>query len=262
VRAFRDPEIAHGEGSLDPKRDIATMEIECLLADMEVAQRRLEKLELNIKKMKNKDDEIELPILRRCLAALEAETPIRSLDLKPDEIKKMRGYAFLTAVAPGDPQRRRGRRREGRLDRGEPSDSKSSRRGRAPPCARSPPRSRRRSPGSNPPTRAPSSRTWGSPSRRRSGHHAAFGLLGLIQFLTAGEDECAAGRSPPARAPRRRPARSTPTSSAGSSGPRWWPTAIWSRRQPAAAREKAQLRAEGRDYVVQDGDVINFRFNV
>src|SRR5215467_2908368 len=48
---------------------------------LDVAQRRLERLELNIRKAKNKDDEMELPIMKRCLEALERETPIREVDL-------------------------------------------------------------------------------------------------------------------------------------------------------------------------------------
>jgi len=43
VRAFRDPEIVHSEGPIDPKRDVATMETELILADLDVAQRRLER---------------------------------------------------------------------------------------------------------------------------------------------------------------------------------------------------------------------------
>ena len=62
-----------------------------------MAQRRLQRLELNIKKMKNKEDDLELPVMKRCLEALEREQPIRELDLQPDELKKIRGFAFLTA---------------------------------------------------------------------------------------------------------------------------------------------------------------------
>ncbi|HXH28791.1 MAG TPA: DUF933 domain-containing protein, partial [Candidatus Polarisedimenticolia bacterium] len=97
VRAFRDPEIVHSEGAIDPRRDIETMETELILADLDVAQRRVERLELNLKKAKNKDDEMELPLVRRCLEALEKETPIRRLELQDDDMKRLRGFAFLTA---------------------------------------------------------------------------------------------------------------------------------------------------------------------
>src|SRR5436309_9731763 len=97
VRAFRDDSIPHSEGGLDPRRDAGTMETELILADLDVAQRRLERLELNIKKAKNKDDELELPAVRRCLEALERETPIRELALSEEDVKKIRGFAFLTA---------------------------------------------------------------------------------------------------------------------------------------------------------------------
>src|SRR2546425_2203983 len=97
VRAFRDDSIPHGQGPLDPRRDVSNMETELILADLEVAQRRLERLELNIKKAKNKEDELELPVVKRCLEALERETPIRELELSDEDTKKIRGFAFLTA---------------------------------------------------------------------------------------------------------------------------------------------------------------------
>src|SRR4029450_44591 len=97
VRSFADEEIPHPEGSIDPKRDLETMETEFLLSDLDVASRRVEKLRLNIRKVKNPEDEKELPVLARCLEALERETPIRSLDFSADEEKRIRGFAFLTA---------------------------------------------------------------------------------------------------------------------------------------------------------------------
>src|SRR5262249_5954144 len=97
VRAFTSASIPHSEGPIDPRRDVATMETELILADLDVAQRRLERLELNIRKAKNKDDEMELPIMKRCLEALERETPIREVDRPDDVLKKIRGFAFLTA---------------------------------------------------------------------------------------------------------------------------------------------------------------------
>jgi hypothetical protein len=264
VRAFRDPEIAHSEGTIDPPRDIATMEIECLLADMEVAQKRLEKLELNIKKMKNKDDELELPILRRCLEALEAETPIRSLDLKPDEIKKMRGYAFLTArpllvilnVDESDAGKVGSIASKFGLD-------ELARRPRTAVCtisAKVEEEIARLEPAD---ARAFLDDLGVAEPAKDRVIHAGFGLLGLIQFLTAGEDECRGWAIPAGtRAPQ---AAGTIHSDIERGFIRAEVVAyddLVAAGSLAAAREKAQLRAEGRDYVVKDGDVINFRFNV
>src|SRR5215831_17172409 len=97
VRAFPDDEIPHAEGSLDPRRDLETMETEFLLSDLEVTSRRAEKLRLNLKKSKSAEDEKELAVLTTCLVALERETPIRALQFTPEEEKRLRGFAFLTA---------------------------------------------------------------------------------------------------------------------------------------------------------------------
>ena len=264
LRAFEDPTLQHSEGRLDPLRDAATMEMELLLADLEVAQRRVERLELNLRKAKNKDDELELPIVRRCLEALEKETPIRALDLKPEETRRIRGFAFLTAkpllllVNLGEQEAARvgeaaalhglgefaGRphtavtglsaKVEEEIARLEPADARAFL----------------------------DDLGIAEPARDRV-IHAAFGLLGLVQFLTAGEDECRGWAIPDkTRAPQ----------AAGvihSDIERGFIRAevvsyddLVAAGSLAAARERALLRSEGRDYVVRDGDVINFRFNV
>lgn len=264
VRAFRDEAIPHSEGPIDPRRDIGTMETELILADLDVAQRRLERLELNIKKAKNKEDELELPIVRRCLEGLEREKPIRELDLSEEDIKKIRGFAFLTAkpmllivnldesdvpkmagfVEPFGLHEFAARRQmalcaisakvEEEIASLDPADAQAFL----------------------------DDLGLKEPAKDRL-IRAAFGLLGLIQFFTVGEDEC---RAWPVRrgvtAPR----------AAGTVHSDFEKGFIRAEVVPyddliatgsiAAAREKAKLRSEGKTYVVQDGDVINFRFNV
>ena len=98
VRAFEDPAVHHPQGSVDPKRDLAGLLDELILKDMTVVEARLEKL----KKSKNvgvKEAVDEQPLLERCLEALESGTPIRDLDFRPEEEKALRGYQFLTAKA-------------------------------------------------------------------------------------------------------------------------------------------------------------------
>jgi hypothetical protein len=88
-------------------------------------------------------------------------------------------------------------------------------------------------------------------------------MLELITYFTAARRKCAPG--PSAAAPRRPapPARSTPTSSAASSAPRSWPTrTIEEHKSEAAVKAAGKLRLEGKEYVVVDGDVMHFRFNV
>ena len=263
VRAFRDPEIAHAEGAVDPRRDIETMEVELMLADLEVAQRRIERLELNLKKAKSKEDEAELPVIRRCLQALERETPIRALDLKPEEVRRIRGFAFLTAkpllviVNLDDSDASRigslaadlgfdagGRRQTGLC--GIAAKVEEEMAGLEPADARA----------------FLEDLGLAEPARDRV-IRAAFSLLGLVQFFTVGEDEC---RAWPVVKGSRAP------QAAGSIHSDFEKGFIRAEVVPyddlvaagslAAARERALLRAEGKDYEVRDGDVINFRFNV
>src|SRR5262245_18543238 len=264
VRAFRDPTIVYSEGAIDPARDVATMELEMVLADLEVAQRRLERLQLNIRKAKNKDDELELPVVQTCRSALEKEIPIREIDLRPDDLKRIPGFAFLTAkpllviVNLDEAEAAKVATAAADLGLGE-----RAARPRTAVCGR--PAKVEEEIGR---LDAADARAFledlgiREPARDRV-LHAAFGLLGLIQFLTAGEDECrgwavtAGTRAPQAAGAihsdiergfiRAEVVAFEDLVSAGSL---------------AAARERALLRAEGRDYVVRDGDVINFRFNV
>ncbi len=240
------------------------METELILADLDVAQRRLERLELNIRKMKNKDDELELPIMRRCLEALEREIPIREVELAEDDLKKIRGFAFLTAkpllvivnldekdaraaagfverlgLQPFEARRHMGlvaisAKVEEEIAALDEEDAKAFL----------------------------DDLGVQEPARNRL-IRAAFTLLGLVQFFTVGEDEC---RAWPVRrgatAPR---AAGTIHSDFEKGFIRAEVVAyddLVAAGSLAAAREKAKLRSEGKAYIVQDGDVINFRFNV
>src|SRR5262250_1991924 len=71
VRAFRDPAVAHPAGSIDPARDAQTMEDELILADLGVAERRLERLEKDLKKNRSADLERERDVVMICKTALE-----------------------------------------------------------------------------------------------------------------------------------------------------------------------------------------------
>src|SRR3954471_20397569 len=80
VRMFRDPSVAHPAGSVDPARDVRTMEDEVILADLGVVERRLERLERDIKKGPSAELKAEQDILARCRTALEEGQPLRALD--------------------------------------------------------------------------------------------------------------------------------------------------------------------------------------
>lgn len=102
VRAFRDPTVPHPDGSVDPVRDLASLDLELVISDHSVIERRIERIEPEIRSARPGGDreakERERELLRRCLAALDAETPLRELELEADEQKVLRGYRFLTLM--------------------------------------------------------------------------------------------------------------------------------------------------------------------
>ncbi|MDE3112552.1 MAG: redox-regulated ATPase YchF [Chloroflexota bacterium] len=102
VRAFRDPTVPHPEGSVDPERDLATIDLELVVADHSVAEKRIERIEPEIRGARaggeREAKERERDLLERCLAALAEERPLRDVDLEPDELKLLRGYRFLTLM--------------------------------------------------------------------------------------------------------------------------------------------------------------------
>jgi len=97
VRAFRDEGVPHPSGSVNPARDAQAMEDELLLADLGVAERRLERIEKDLKKTRTADLEKEHDIVKRCKDALEQGTPLRALQLAGDDLKRLSGFQFLSA---------------------------------------------------------------------------------------------------------------------------------------------------------------------
>ena len=101
VRAFRDPAVPHVSSSVDPTRDLATLELELLFADHVVVERRLERIEPELRSAKGPEreqKERERAVLQKAMTALDAETPLRDVGLDDEERKIVRGYRFLTLL--------------------------------------------------------------------------------------------------------------------------------------------------------------------
>lgn len=99
VRAFEDQNVPHPELTVDPMRDLETLMLELTFSDLGIAERRLNRIEAMIPKLRGierEENEREAAALRRCHAALEAGTPIREVELDPEEDRLLRGFAFLT----------------------------------------------------------------------------------------------------------------------------------------------------------------------
>jgi len=99
VRAFENPLAPHPAGSVDPARDLEQLDTEFLLADLGVVERRLERLGHEIPKLprgEREERQRERAVLLTLRSALEAGTPLRDLDLSPEETKLLRGFNFLS----------------------------------------------------------------------------------------------------------------------------------------------------------------------
>jgi ribosome-binding ATPase len=99
VRAFDDPSVPHPDGDVDPARDLERLDLEFILADLALVDRRLERLTTSGRHgtpAEREANEREEVILRRLKTDLEAGRPIRDAGLTDDEAKAVRGFRFLT----------------------------------------------------------------------------------------------------------------------------------------------------------------------
>ncbi len=95
VRAFKDESVVHPLESINPRRDIDTIELEMIFGDLELIEKRLERMDEGLKRGK-KPDEAEKKLLMKCKEALEKETPLRDIDFSDEEQKAMRHLQFLS----------------------------------------------------------------------------------------------------------------------------------------------------------------------
>jgi len=96
VRTFREPTVPHPANTVDPVRDAGDMELEMILADLFQAERRLEKLDKDLRKVRDRDLLAEQAVLQRVRAFLADERPLRELSLTPEEERHIRGFTFLS----------------------------------------------------------------------------------------------------------------------------------------------------------------------
>lgn len=102
VRAFEDDNIPHSEDIVDPMRDIETLNLELLFSDMGLVEKRILRIEAQLGKTRGPEKEIlerELTLQKRFLTLLEDNTPLREVfdDIEEDDLRLVRGFGFLTA---------------------------------------------------------------------------------------------------------------------------------------------------------------------
>jgi GTP-binding protein YchF len=259
VRAFRDPAVAHPAGSIDPLRDARTVEEEVILADLAVAEKRLERLEKDLKKSQSADLKREQETLATCTAALEAGRALRTLGLSGEDAHRLRGFQFLSAkpllvVLNLDES---DLKHSGEGAPGLASWLKDAHAASVAVCAKIELEIAQL----DPPDAAAFMADLGlAESGLDRVIRAAYDLLGYMSFFTVGEDECRAWSIP----------RGTPAHDAAgvihSDIHRGFIRAevvpcerLLARGSLAACRDHGELRLEGKDYPVADGDVITFR---
>lgn len=97
LRAFKDERVPHIEGRVDPAKDAAILQEELLLADLDVVEKRIAKIEEGLRKGRKDENLQELALLKRCREALEGERPLREIAFAPEDDRLLRGFQFLTA---------------------------------------------------------------------------------------------------------------------------------------------------------------------
>ena len=265
VRCFEDPDVSHVAGAVDPVRDRAIINLELALADLQLVERRLEKVE-KVARSGVREAQVEAALLGRLVNLLSEGRPARQVDVHgEEEARLLRSYNLLTAkpvlyvanVAESDlPAGENGHvaaLRAAIESDAEPADLLALSARIEAELSELEPQER--------------AAFLAELGLQESGLdrliRAGYRLLGLISFFTAGEKEA---RAWTIRQGTRAPQAAGEIHSDFERGFIRAETLSWEDFVAAgslkAARERGLIRSEGRDYVVQDGDIMVFRFNV
>src|SRR3981189_3351611 len=95
VRAFEDDTIPH-VGGIDPLRDIKNVEFDLMVSDLGQIEKRLERVEKDLKKMRTSDLEKEFDLFKRAKVHVETERPLREMEMTAEDKKRLRGFMFLS----------------------------------------------------------------------------------------------------------------------------------------------------------------------
>src|SRR5450432_383176 len=289
VRAFEDDSIPHA-GPIDPLRDIKNVEFDLMVSDLGQIEKRLERVEKDLKKMRSPELEKEFELLKRAKTQIEAERPLREMEMTPEDKKRFRGFMFLsekpmlyvlnigestelgkdleaavakyglTSIVPNDGTKKAHvgadalvRPVEQRTTAAAPNRNV----GATAICGKVEAELAEMSD-------ADAAEFLSSYGLTESGLvrliRTTYALLGVISFFTAGEDECRAWTIPVnTRAQQGAGAIHTDLEHhfIRAETIRW--DALLEAGSEANARAKGTLRLEGKDYIVQDGDVMHIR---
>lgn len=258
VRAFEADHVPHVHGACDPARDAREVEDELILADLAVAERRLERLERDRRKGASTGRDLEAGVLAACQRHLENGRPLRSLPLDPAAAGLLRGFQFLSAkplllvVNVGEEQARTATAAALGPILAEPHTRSIT------VCAQIETEIAALDPEDA--VLFLADLGLDTPGLTRI-MRATYELLGYISFFTVGPDECRAWSIP------RGTTAQTAAGAIHSDIERGFIRAevvscahLLARGSHAACRSHGEVRLEGKDYVVRDGDVLNVRF--
>ncbi|MBR3904248.1 MAG: redox-regulated ATPase YchF [Clostridia bacterium] len=264
VRCFEDENIIHVDGSIDPARDIETINLELIFADMEIVARREEKARKLIKTGEKKYGE-EADLAKKVLSHLEQGKPARTCPLTDDEKETVKGWFLLTTkpviyaanIAESDVG-------EGEEELEMVQKVKQIAADEAAEVLVISAQIEEEIAQMEPDEKSIFLEEMGiGQSGLDRLIRKCYHLLGLISFLTAGEDECRAwtivnGSKAPQAA-----GKIHTDFERGFIRAEIVPfTSLMEMGSMTACREKGLIRSEGKEYVMQDGDVTLFRFNV
>ena len=262
LRAFDDPAIPH-VGGIDPLRDIKNVEFDLMVSDLGQIEKRLERLEKDLKKMKTPELEKEFELLKRAKVQVESDKPLREMEMTAEDKKRIKGFMFLSEkpifyVLNIGESTELGKELEEAVSKYKLIEIAARPNAAATAiCGKVEAELAEMSD-------ADAAEFLSSYGLTESGLvrliRTTYKLLGLISFFTAGEDECRAWQVP---------ANSRAQDAAGAIHSdlekhfiraetiRW--DQLLEAGSEANARAKGTLRLEGKDYIVQDGDVMHIR---
>ncbi len=262
VRCFDDGNIIHVDGSVDPIRDIETIKLELIFADMETAEKRLDKAKKDAKGDKKALADVEL--FERVKQTLESEKPIRSMELDEDEYKKVYAANFLTIkpviYAANMNEEEFGDSSKNKYLKAVEDFAASEGSKVLPICAKLEEEISDLDAEDKEMFLSDLGLTESGLARLIK---ASYSLLGLISYLTAGSDEVRAWTiKKGTKAPQAAGKIHTDFEKGFIRAEVISFDDLVANETMTAAKEKGLVRSEGKDYVMQDGDIVLFRFNV
>jgi len=262
IRMFKDENIIHPSGDINPLRDMENYDLDLALIDFEIIEKRMSKLEKSYHTTKSPEEKREYELLTKCKSTLENNVPLRNIDFAPEEIRLLSGYCFLSLkpiliiLNLGEEELSEGEK----VEKDFASKLKYKRSLVSAICGKLEMEVSQL----EEKDRAPFLEELGIKEQARDRViSSSYKLLGLISFFTANQNEVRAWAIPlGTKALRAAGTVHTDMEKGFIKAEVINYDKLIEAGSIHQAKEKGSVRLEGKDYIVQDGDLIFFRFNV